>query len=135
MAGIGWGIDEILTLSLSKVINSRQLFNYIENYDSFDRFRKVWASRAQSRLNSQQSFFTNELDMLSEEADKQLELCLKQGVEIVSIWDDRYPKYLKEIDLPPVLLFVKGELQKSDSLCLSIVGILQQYAALRLPYI
>lgn len=122
MAGIGWGIDEILTLSLSKVINSRQLFNYIENYDSFDRFRKVWASRAQSRLNSQQSFFTNELDMLSEEADKQLELCLKQGVEIVSIWDDRYPKYLKEIDLPPVLLFVKGELQKSDSLCLSIVG-------------
>jgi DNA processing protein len=117
-----WNIEEILTLSLSKSVNSRQLYNYVENYDSFDRFRRVWKSRAQNQLNSQQSFFASEIDLLMDEAKKQVDLCNKNGVEIISIWDERYPKYLKEIDLPPNVLFVKGNLQWPDTLCMSIVG-------------
>jgi DNA processing protein len=41
---------------------------------------------------------------------------------LISIWDDEYPKRLKEIHDPPALLFVRGELPHSEEACVAIVG-------------
>jgi len=53
--------------------------------------------------------------------EKEEELLEKEGIRIISISDKNYPKLLKEISSPPVILFVRGELQSKEN-TLAIVG-------------
>ena len=54
--------------------------------------------------------------------DKELELIKAQGVEVLTIFDKNYPKILKEIYDPPIVLYVKGTLSDKDALSLGVVG-------------
>ena len=54
--------------------------------------------------------------------ERELELIREHGCQIVTLYDAAYPQYLKEIDTPPLVLYVRGKLTPEDSLCLSIVG-------------
>jgi len=42
-------------------------------------------------------------------AEKIIVACEKKNIDIISFWDDSYPELLREIDRPPVVLYVKGE--------------------------
>lgn len=55
-------------------------------------------------------------------AEKALQTLQSCGAQIVSIWDDVYPKPLREIHDPPALLFVRGSLPNQDELAVGIVG-------------
>lgn len=48
--------------------------------------------------------------------------CRQNGVRILLAASDDYPRLLREIADPPVVLFVKGELAPTDSLSIAIVG-------------
>jgi len=54
--------------------------------------------------------------------DTIMERLQKEEIKCVTIDDKTYPKLLKEIYSPPPLLYYKGQLSKSDSFSLSIVG-------------
>jgi len=56
------------------------------------------------------------------DVDAELELAQKLGIWIINIEDERYPPALKKIYDPPVVLYVKGSLSRSDNLAVSIVG-------------
>ncbi len=45
-----------------------------------------------------------------------------EGIETITINDDRYPALLKEIPTPPLCLYCKGNLQLLNTLCVAIVG-------------
>ena len=51
-----------------------------------------------------------------------LERICKIGIKFVTIYDDRYPKTLKNIDMPPFVLYYKGNFDLVDSLSIAIVG-------------
>jgi DNA processing protein len=53
--------------------------------------------------------------------DFEFEKIISFGVEILSVFDSCYPRLLKEISSPPVL-FIKGDLIKSYSCAVAIVG-------------
>ncbi len=53
---------------------------------------------------------------------RELELIREYDCQVVTLYDDAYPEYLKEIDTPPLVLYIRGELTPEDSLSLSIVG-------------
>ena len=53
---------------------------------------------------------------------RELELIDEYGCQIVTLYDPGYPPLLKEIDTPPALLYVRGELTPEDALSISIVG-------------
>lgn len=53
---------------------------------------------------------------------RELELIREYGCQIVTLYDDAYPQYLKEIDTPPLVLYIRGKFTPEDSLSLSIVG-------------
>ena len=53
--------------------------------------------------------------------DEELELIQTHGCHLVTIYDSSYPLLLKQIDDPPPLLYVKGELGPSDALSIAIV--------------
>lgn len=48
--------------------------------------------------------------------------CADLNVHVITINDDNYPPLLKEIPGPPAMLFVQGEITKSDELAVAIVG-------------
>ena len=56
------------------------------------------------------------------DADKELALADKVGVWVIHLQDERYPPALKAIYDPPPVLYIKGTLQRSDSLAMAIVG-------------
>ena len=48
---------------------------------------------------------------------------VKQGIKILCLGlDDNYPKLLQEIDRPPPVLMVRGELNESDDKAVAVVG-------------
>lgn len=55
-------------------------------------------------------------------AERQLSRLNKIEGKLITYWDKQYPEILKRIDDPPVLLFMKGELQEADNYALAIVG-------------
>ena len=54
--------------------------------------------------------------------ERELELIREYDCQVVTLYDDAYPEYLKEIDTPPLVLYIRGELTPEDALSLSIVG-------------
>ncbi len=53
---------------------------------------------------------------------KEMELADKAGCTILTIDDDEYPRQLKEIATPPLVLYVKGELTNADANAMAIIG-------------
>lgn len=47
---------------------------------------------------------------------------IKSGIKILTIFDDSYPESLKHISDPPLLLYYKGNLLKTDQKAIAIVG-------------
>ena len=54
--------------------------------------------------------------------ERELELIHEYDCQVVTLYDDAYPQYLKEIDTPPLVLYIRGKLTPEDSLSVSIVG-------------
>lgn len=61
-------------------------------------------------------------DNLLEAADREIDKAAKDGVEIITILDSRYPEELKAIHDPPIFLFVKGRLPDTPRPKVTVVG-------------
>ena len=58
------------------------------------------------------------------EAKSEMDLARRKKIDIVTYLDEAYPQNLKELEIPPFVLYVKGELPSEETLekSLSIVG-------------
>lgn len=54
--------------------------------------------------------------------DKEIEIAKKNNIKLISYFDEEYPEQLRNLTDPPLLLYIKGELNKKDKFSLSIVG-------------
>jgi DNA processing protein len=54
--------------------------------------------------------------------ERELELIQTYGCQVVTLYDPAYPPHLKEIDTPPFVLYVRGELVPEDAISVSVVG-------------
>ncbi|MCD6583473.1 MAG: DNA-processing protein DprA [Candidatus Omnitrophica bacterium] len=54
--------------------------------------------------------------------EKELEIAEKEGIEIIDIFSQDYPPFLKEIVFAPPILYVKGEREVLSQICFAIVG-------------
>lgn len=67
--------------------------------------------------------FNKMINLLEDDKlDRIIERNLAEGVQMVTINDDKYPKLLKEIPTPPLCLYCKGNLQLLNSFCVGVVG-------------
>lgn len=53
---------------------------------------------------------------------RELQLALSAGVEIVTLEDPAYPESLRTISDPPLALYVRGTLDRDDAVAVSLVG-------------
>ncbi|MDR4498313.1 MAG: DNA-processing protein DprA [Candidatus Scalindua sp.] len=56
------------------------------------------------------------------DVDKEIRLAEKNDVEIVPISSEKYPLNLNAIYDPPLVLYIKGTIEKKDAIALAIVG-------------
>ena len=56
------------------------------------------------------------------EAEKEIEAAAKAGCRLVNFGDADYPPRLRQIPDPPLVLYVKGEIQALSGHCLAVVG-------------
>ncbi|MFT5523253.1 MAG: DNA processing protein [Pirellulaceae bacterium] len=56
------------------------------------------------------------------DVDKELKICRDNDVEVLFLNDAHYPKTLRDIPDPPVVLFLKGTIEPTDCLAIAIVG-------------
>lgn len=61
-------------------------------------------------------------NLVKEFVEKELNHLKKIGSRIVTVWDDDYPKLLKKIYDPPLLLYVKGKFDEKDDYSIAVVG-------------
>ena len=54
--------------------------------------------------------------------EHELALIEEFGCHVITYYDDGYPSLLKQIDTPPLLLYVKGELKPEDAVNIALVG-------------
>ena len=57
-----------------------------------------------------------------DQADSLIDYCEKAGIRILLPWQSEFPRLLKEIPDPPSVLYVRGELRRTDALAIAIVG-------------
>ncbi|MDP9957221.1 DNA-processing protein DprA [Epilithonimonas hungarica] len=112
----------ILALKQCKNIGNINLKKLIKNFGSA---KKVWESSPRSLL-STSGIGKHTIQNIGNEdllriAEKEIALCKKQDIKIISQNDDLYPKHLLNCDDSPVLLFYKGNLNP-DRNSISMVG-------------
>ncbi len=54
--------------------------------------------------------------------ERELKLIETYGCRVLTLYDDTYPIPLRDIDTPPLILYVRGELTQEDALSISLVG-------------
>lgn len=65
------------------------------------------------------SFFSKDISS----AERYFEYCEKNSIKIITYYDDAYPVQLRELEEPPAILFVKGNLPSMKSMpALGVVG-------------
>lgn len=66
------------------------------------------------------NILTSRLDFL--EAEKEIQQVKQQNIHIVTIIDEDYPPYLKEISSPPIVLYLKGNRDVLKKRKIGVVG-------------
>lgn len=114
---------ELIALTLLPGISSDLLRRIVDGVSTFDRFRSL-SPRELALLGLKR--VTIEALMGGwggwDEGERQVELCLSAGGDILTWWDNRYPALLRQIYAPPVLLYARGSLAPPDADGVAIVG-------------
>ena len=114
-----WNLNDIVALTLIKGVTSSKIRNIVEKFDSYHSFVN---SEYSIKILKLQGDLFNISNTYHSQAEECIGKCEVNGIKIVSIWDEYYPALLKEISYPPPLLFVRGNLQPAESICIAIVG-------------
>jgi len=114
-----WDIASIIALTYIKGMSYAEHKKIVERYSSYQEF-------ISNAFNIKQGdFFSSNEPAKSkniEAAKQQIDICETQKINIVTIWDEKYPHLLKTIPSAPTVIYVYGELQKSDAVSISVVG-------------
>lgn len=118
-----WTKEDILGLSLVPRMKATALIRLVPQFGSLEKcFQTIPAALQELGISENSLFDVAGISSIRERASKQLEICGDTGVKIITFWDDEYPQLLREIDYPPAILYVRGELQAADAIAVSIVG-------------
>ncbi|MBI5324387.1 MAG: DNA-protecting protein DprA [Ignavibacteriae bacterium] len=120
-----WNLEDILTFSYTKGVNSSLLRKAVEGHESLAELLESGDGLFADKINQHELFNDIKSSVWGsarEEAKRQIEYADDNNCKIVTIWDDNYPELLKDIVLPPIVIYVKGKLQSQGSVSISMVG-------------
>jgi len=81
-----------------------KLWDVIDEYKSFENiYNNLDAVKNKIKLKSDFNFTKCDIDT-------EFDILIKNNVEIITFWDDHYPKFLKQIYMPPLGLYIVGNI-------------------------
>ena len=117
-----WTLRDIVAVSITPHLNSDAAIKLIGQTEDFERFQVSPIADTVSSFYTENHIFDDKEKDIIAEADRITKCCEENGYQIVTFWSDNYPALLKHIQYPPIVLYVWGELQASDSPAIAIVG-------------
>lgn len=106
-------ICDIGTIRLGKLL---EFFDKPENILKASKGKLVAISGIGGKIANQMH------SLKKEDIDKEFDLAKKHNLKIITLNDKDYPKNLKNIPDPPIVLYVKGILKEEDKFSIAIVG-------------
>lgn len=117
-----WTLDDVLALSLAK-LKSTTLRRMVEHYASLAEALEASPEELAAHGLAQNSMFVADtLAGMHSAAQRQQELCERNGICMITLWDEQYPALLRDIAYPPLVLYVRGALHAADAPAVGIVG-------------
>lgn len=117
-----WEIKDLLALSLLKGLDFNTQKRITELYPDWSDFLdKPLLPEISFKLKNPELFDSDD-NYINRQLEKQLESAENNNSKIISFFDDDYPEMLKEIHNPPLVLFVKGNIQNHGRKIISMVG-------------
>lgn len=115
-------IEYLLALQSINGLGPIRLKNLL---DFFEDPKIIWEANSKEIL--ERGIPANVVNNLTDarkslDPEKYFEETIKSGIKIMTIYDDNYPKLLKEIYDPPLVLFYLGEIPQDDNNAIAIVG-------------
>lgn len=117
-------MEKVYAVWLLKIFGAGSLVSPLlcERYGSFEKIYRaplleLSAVSGITKANIEKMALKN-----TEEAEEVVAKCDSLGIDIVTVFDVKYPSALKNISNPPIVLFVDGQLPGSGSLCMAVVG-------------
>lgn len=117
-----WTRRDILALCVLSRSIGVEIRKAVEQQDSLEAVVANPPPRLARLLSQQELFVRRDIDTLREQADAVLDAVEQLGARAITVWDDQYPALLRQISYPPVVLYVRGELQPNDALAIAVVG-------------
>ena len=120
----------LIHLNLMQGVGSKTIQLLVEAFGSAEAALQATSETQQSKLwefgSSAPAGLIHKL--LYYPLQRELELIERHGCGIITLYDETYPPLLKEINNPPILLYVKGELHAADNKSIALVGSRQSTA-------
>ena len=114
----------LIHLNLMQGVGSKTIQLLVEAFGSAEAALQASPALQQSKLWESGSAAPAGLvhKLLYYPLQRELELIERHGCGIITLYDETYPPLLKEINNPPILLYVKGELHADDNKSIALVG-------------
>ena len=110
-------------LSLACTPGTENFRKLITNFDKVEAIYAADESEIKDVIGSKTNDITALADKNTDKAEEIYTYCSAKNIGIINFSDSRFPKSLKEISNPPVLLYYRGVFPDFNSLfCVSVVG-------------
>jgi DNA processing protein len=116
-------VEAAVALNMTPGLGSRTFMKLHEHFGSAEAILKA-SARELAKVEGVPRDIAKRIVETRAAADVEQEFALaqKHGARIIPFWSDEYPQPLRHIHTPPILLYVKGEMQKTDAIAVAIVG-------------
>ncbi len=115
-------LESFIALNLTNKIGGIRLKSLLEKFGSPERIFKA-SKKGLESIKGIGPLVSDEIVNFEKKYDlkKEFDLIKEHNIEILTIENSEYPSLLKEIYDPPIVLYIKGELKKSETI-VAIVG-------------
>ncbi len=112
--------DYCLWLVMAFGVANIRIWSLIEHFGTPCEAFNALKSHSDSLLTDKEKTAVKTTHM--EQVEIVMENCSEKGISVISYYDENYPKQLKNIPNPPIVLFIKGDISVFSDLCITVVG-------------
>lgn len=115
-------LEDYILLNMVENLGFNKLKNLLEFYNEPSRILEA-SKRDLAAMEGIGDIIAEKIVSLKKQnLDKELRLMEKKGVYAVSVFDSSYPQNLKNSYSPPVILYIKGQINPEDCDAVAVVG-------------
>ncbi|MCU0651544.1 MAG: DNA-processing protein DprA [Candidatus Omnitrophica bacterium] len=115
-------LEALISLNMVGEIGSIRLGRLLDYFGKFENVFRASAEKLITIAGISENVANRIHTFKPEDLTRELESAQKLGLKIIILGDADYPEILKNIPSPPIVLYVKGKLEKEDNLAIGIVG-------------